>query len=253
MGRLEPPARPRDLTTLPAEPHSVTSKFNAYRDSYRDEVQRSIAFFPRDLEFFARAKARILTRLARSLLGDPTALDVLDVGCGVGVSHRFLTTTFRSLYGVDISKELVDVASRMNAGAHYVSYGGPRLPFESGSFDLAFAMNVLHHVPPRSMPSFVSDLRRVVRPGGVVVVFEHNPLNPLTRIAVRRCRFDDDCTLLRRSAALRLMTQSRLDVAEARYFLFFPSDVTPLRQLEAALGWLPAGAQYYVAARVSAA
>ena len=49
-------------------------------------------------------------------------------------------------------------------------------------------------------------MRRVVRPGGLVCVIEHNPLNPLTRsLAVSRCEFDSDAVLLGASTTRKLM------------------------------------------------
>ena len=39
-------------------------------------------------------------------------------------------------------------------------------------------------------------MRRVVRPGGLLCIIEHNPFNPLTRLAVVRCEFDRDAVLL---------------------------------------------------------
>ena len=58
-------------------------------------------------------------------------------------------------------------------------------------------------------PAFVAELARVVRPGGLVVVFEHNPLNPLTRLVVSRVTFDDGVRLLRSG-------ERRLAVRDAR-------------------------------------
>ena len=80
--------------------------------------------------------------------------------------------------------------------------------------------------------------------GGVVCIIEHNPLNPLTRLSVRRCEFDRDAVLLpaRRTAAL--MAQAGLRAIESRYFLLLPSAASPARALERRLARLPLGAQY---------
>ena len=91
------------------------------------------------------------------------------------------------LAGVDPSEAMIEAARKANPEADYRVADGTELPFEDGSFDLAFAVCVLHHVAPPDRPAFVAELARVTRPGGLTVVFEHNPLNPLTRLAVRRC------------------------------------------------------------------
>jgi SAM-dependent methyltransferase len=49
------------------------------------------------------------------------------------------------------------------------------LPFATGAFDAAFAFCVYHHIEPGDRVRHLSELARVVRPGGSVFVFEHNP------------------------------------------------------------------------------
>jgi uncharacterized protein (DUF2062 family) len=90
-------------------------------------------------------------------------------------------------------------------------------------------------------------MARVARPGGVVAILEHNPFNPLTRLAVYRCEFDDGVELLSRRATVNLMRQAKLELAEAKYIVFFPWRDALLRSLESRLGALPLGAQYAVA------
>jgi SAM-dependent methyltransferase len=140
-------------------------------------------------------------------------------------------------------------ASIANPWATYAAYDGRKLPFEDGRFDVAFAICVLHHVEPADRAAFVVELGRVVRPGGVVLIFEHNPYNPLTRVAVSRCDFDRGVVLETRAATLRLVRSGGLEPVEAPYIVFFPWRARGLRATERVLGWLPLGAQYVVAAR----
>ena len=226
----------------------MSARFDSYRDSYRDEVERSVSFIGQDLGFFTEVKTQALLELARDRLGDPTTLRALDVGCGPGETDALLNG-FGELHGVDVSAELVARARERNPGATYAHYDGRTLPYEEGSFDLAFAINVVHHVPPAHWPGFVGELARVLRPGGVAVLIEHNPLNPLTRLAVARCEFDDDAVLLGRKHALTLLRGAGLEPVETRYILFFPWRSARLRRAERRLAALPAGAQYLAAAR----
>ena len=69
----------------------------------------------------------------------------------------------------------------------------------------------LRHAPRSSrMAHFMNEMRRVVRPGGLVCVIEHNPLNPLTRLAVTRCAFDRDAVLLRAGKTRQLLRDAGL-------------------------------------------
>jgi SAM-dependent methyltransferase len=170
------------------------------------------------------------------------------VGCGVGLTDAYLAGRLGDVHGVDTSEDAVQRAAERNPAVRYRTYGGGRLPYDDAAFDLAFAICVTHHVPPPERRQFAAELRRVVRPGGLVALFEHNPLNPLTRLAVSRCAFDEDAVLLRAGEAAELLRGAGLRPAERRYIIFVPSNRPRVRAVESALRRLPAGAQYYVAA-----
>ena len=142
-------------------------------------------------------------------MGDPAGLFALDVGCGVGLTDRHLTGQFGSLTGTDVSPGVLETAASDNPGVRYELADRDRLPFEDGEFDLAFAVCVVQVLPPAERPRFVAELARVTRPDGLVVVFEHNPYNPLTRLVVRRCEFGEDARMLRMGEAERLLQRER--------------------------------------------
>jgi SAM-dependent methyltransferase len=222
--------------------------FGQYTDSYRDAVEESIAFAGGDAARYIGAKARILVELTGRNLGDPSRLEALDVGCGVGETDAFLEGAFERLRGVDLSAPMVERAAERNPWAAYSSYRrGDPLPYEDDSFDVSFAICVFHHVPVEERPALVSEMARVTRPGGLVAVFEHNPWNPLTRKAVRDCPFDEDAVLLTRPTARKLLDAAALSPVESAYIIFFPKEGPRLGRLERRLRRVPLGAQYYVA------
>lgn len=223
--------------------------FDAYRDSYRAEVERSISFVRQDLAFFTEAKARQLLDVVARRVGPPASLTALDVGCGLGLTDAYLVSRFRQLHGVDVAPNVVAAAARANPAVEYQVSDGARLPYEPGMFDVTFTICVLHHVAEAERSAFMRDLARVTRAGGLVVIFEHNPLNPLTRIAVSRCEFDRGVTLARPGALRSLAAAAGLEEVETRYILFFPWRGRVLRRIERGLAGLPFGAQYLVAAR----
>jgi SAM-dependent methyltransferase len=221
-----------------------TSDFDEYSDSYRQAVEEAISFAGADLDLYTRAKADALLELGERV-GSPGRLAFLDVGCGIGETDRFLEGRVGRLAGVDVAPKALRHARARNPWAEYRDYdSGEPLPFEDESFDVCFAICVLHHVPRERRLGLVIEMRRVCRSGGLIALFEHNPFNPLTRRAVRGCEFDRDAELLPRGEALRLLRAARLPAAESRYIIFFPRESTLLRGIERLLGWLPLGAQY---------
>jgi len=226
------------------------SEFDRYGDSYEKAVDDAIGFAGTEHAFYLEAKARALVELARRELGDPARIHALDVGAGPGSLHPYLAE-IGALEGVDVSEALVERAAAANPAVRYRTYDGKRLPFADESFDLAFAVNVFHHVDPPDRADLASELARVVRPGGIVAVFEHNPLNPLTRLVVSRCEFDKGVELLSTREVRALLAQAGLQLVERRYILFFPWRSALLQRLETRLGPVPLGAQHLTAARRS--
>ncbi|MDO8587949.1 MAG: class I SAM-dependent methyltransferase [Armatimonadota bacterium] len=218
-------------------------------EEYRRQVQKSICFIRQDVSYFTEVKARRLLSLVGAFLGDTTPLRALDVGCGVGLTDQFLTGSFGELHGVDVDESALTSAAETNPNAHYRLYDGRALPYSDCAFDLVFAINVLHHVPPSSWQCFAQEMRRVNKIDGITVVFEHNPINPLTRLAVSRCEFDGDATLVGRRRLGQLLTQAGLTVVDSSYILFSPFRSGLMSKLESRLGWLPLGAQHYAAGR----
>ena len=144
---------------------------------------------------------------------------------------------------------MLETAARANPGVRYELAERDRLPFPDGKFDLAFAVCVVQVLPPAERPRFVAELARVTRHGGLVVVFEHNPLNPLTRLVVRRCEFGEDARMLRMAEAERLFRENGVAPVDRGYLLLFPSRRRRVLAVERALRRLPLGAQYYLAGR----
>ncbi len=218
-----------------------------YGNRYRGEVRRALGFLGPRHDFFVEAKARELLRIVAQHVGDPSELRALDVGSGIGLFDRFLVPHFAAVDGIDVSREAIESAKRRNASARYRHYDGGELPFDGRAFDVVFAVCVLQVVPALARRQLVAEMSRVVTRGGLVVVFEHNPVNPLTRIAANRFRLGGKSALLGRGAVARLFTDSGLEVVDSRYIVFFPWRSQALDRLERRLTAVPLGAQYVLA------
>ncbi len=219
--------------------------FDRYATDYRAAVNEAVRVGAVDVERMAGSKVQLLCRLMRQHLGDPRTLKVLDVGCGIGLIDAELTPQVAELHGIDTSRKSLEAAALAAPAARFQHFDGESMPYPETAFDLVFAVCVLHHIAPARRDSFVREMARVARPGGMVLILEHNPFNPVTRWMVSRCEFDRDAILLRRASAMRLLTAAGLRSGASGYISFWPWRSEPVERLERTIAWLPAGGQYY--------
>ncbi len=107
-------------------------------------------------------------QLLAPLAGDERAL---DSGCGAGALAFAMAPFVGSVVGVDLSPELVEAGNELApANCELIVGDATALPFPYGSFDITGCMRVLHHA--RRPELIVSELARVTRPGGRIVVVD---------------------------------------------------------------------------------
>jgi SAM-dependent methyltransferase len=117
----------------------------------------------------------------------PPPARLLDVGCGTGALAARLAGSGYDVTGVDPSDRMLEVMRRRAPGIEAVHAGGEALPFGDGAFDLALTVATLHHVAaPDAVRAVLAEMARVVRPGGHVLIWDHNPRNPYWPHLMRR-------------------------------------------------------------------
>ncbi len=176
---------------------------------------------------------------------------MLDFGAGIGTSVPFVRKHLPQirLTCLDVSARSLDLGrARFSGQATFVQFDGSTLPFPAQTFDIAFAACVFHHIDHREHVGLLKELRRVLAPGGMAIIFEHNPLNPLTVRAVNSCPFDENAILIPAKIMRDRMIAAGYAAARIRYRIFFPRALRALRPLERLMTWLPLGAQYYACA-----
>jgi SAM-dependent methyltransferase len=211
-------------------------KFDGYAREYLALHQRNIEVSGESPTYFAEYKLRCLERLVGVEFDAP----ILDFGCGIGMVTEQLVKRFAEVHGFDPSKEsLVLAASRAPAATFHDDPA--RIP--DGHFALIVMAGVLHHIVPVERERVLKSALAKLRPGGRLVVFEHNPLNPLTRRAVAQCAFDDDAILLWPREARRLLGRSGFENVRRDFIVFLPRALAKLRWMEPHLRMVPLGAQ----------
>ncbi|MEO8177420.1 MAG: class I SAM-dependent methyltransferase [Deltaproteobacteria bacterium] len=217
------------------EARGSDSKFDEYATRYDALWADSIRSSGESTQYFLQYK---LERLRGLKL--PKSLPVLDFGCGVGNLTQCLASYFENAEGYDPSLESIRVARSRFSGPRFHS-APASVP--DGHFGAAVLSGVLHHVTPPERPNLLQLVRQKLAPGGKLIIFEHNPFNPLTRRAVEACPFDDDAELVWPHALRRLVRGAGFRDVQLDYIVFFPRALRVLRPLEPYLGRLFLGAQ----------
>ncbi len=231
------------------------AEFDKFADEYHSMHVASITASGEGPEFFAAYKiADLAFEQAQKRTAQSQPPSILDFGSGSGSSIPYMLARFpgSELTCLDVSKRSLELAaSRFSSQASFVSFDGTTLPFPDASFDIVFAACVFHHIDHDSHLGLLREWQRVLRPGGMALVYEHNPNNPMTRRVVDSCPFDENAHLINGSAMRDRMLKAGFSDAAVRFRVFFPRLLRALRPIERGLSWLPLGAQYYVVARRS--
>ena len=118
-----------------------------------------------DVHWWYRGRRRVLTEALRSL-GLPPNTRILDAGCGSGRNMVELAA-FGTVTGLELAPASIEAARARGVG-EVVGGSLAEMPFEDASFDLAGCFDVLEHLEDDL--AALRELRRVVRPGGRMLV-----------------------------------------------------------------------------------
>ncbi|MDA8744447.1 class I SAM-dependent methyltransferase [Rubripirellula amarantea] len=105
---------------------------------------------------------------------------LLDVGCGNAFYYPLLSRHANEIQGIDVCGPMIDeakeaIAERGLNHCHVQEASALDLPFDDESMDVVFSWDFLHHVP--DVPKTISEITRVLRPGGRYIALEPNIMN----------------------------------------------------------------------------
>lgn len=223
-------------------------EFDHYAGNYELLHNENIAITGESSEYFVRYKHDHFLRLHPGLTAQ-NGKCIVDYGCGIGRLAVLLAESCSNstVIGVDPSSECIKAAQiKCRPNLRFVHDPQTGLPLDEGSADFVILANVLHHVQLDDRHAFVGKLERLLRPGGQLVIYEHNPYNPLTCMAVERCVFDKNAVLTSLRATKRLLLAADMSISRSGYIVFFPKVLKVLRRFEPGLVFFPLGAQYFI-------
>ncbi len=144
---------------------------------------KHFGYYPEGQEHISmkRAMRRMEDQLGRAI-NLPAGSKVLDAGCGMGRVAVNLAQDFGyQIEGIDLLDFNIKEATRYSAARHQpgVSFrvgDYTKLPFPNDSFDAVYTMETLYHAP--NYDEALSELRRVLKPNGKLVMFEYSIETP---------------------------------------------------------------------------
>jgi ubiquinone/menaquinone biosynthesis C-methylase UbiE len=108
---------------------------------------------------------------------------VLDLGCGPGDGTARIAAAGATAYGLDYSQGMLDKArEEPGAAGRLIRGDAGRLPFHDAAFDKIICTNSFHHYPDHE--GALRELRRVLKPGGLLVLVDPRRDNPLGWLAI---------------------------------------------------------------------
>jgi SAM-dependent methyltransferase len=161
-----PPASQASAT--PAHKRADVSDYDNFAEAYSADNETNLfnAYYERPATL--------------ALAGDVAGRRILDAGCGSGPLFAALRDRGATVTGFDASAEMLKLARRRlgdDADLHLADLSRP-LPFPDGAFDDVIRSLVLHYLEDWSEP--LAELRRVLRPGGRLIVSVNHPIHGTT-------------------------------------------------------------------------
>jgi SAM-dependent methyltransferase len=112
----------------------------------------------------------LLNRFAEEVRGRGL---VADLGCGPGHVARYLHDQGVTMIGIDLSPQMIEEARRLNPELEFKVDDMRKLSLPDASFVGVIAFYSIVHLAPDELPAIMAELRRVLMPGGLILVAFH--------------------------------------------------------------------------------
>ena len=129
---------------------------------------------------------RVIRSMIRENLSDNGS--VLDIGCGTGYFSRLFKNA--KYVGIDSSEEYVSFANRKYGGKFFVM-DATKMNFNKNVFDGVLMVSFLHHIPDNELKKIFSDVKRVLKKDGKLIIIDPVPVEEQSNF-IRRFIFKND-------------------------------------------------------------
>lgn len=140
-----------------------------------------IAVNKKEDTFFGYQVGEAIVHLCSYFVDDLENMKVLDYGSGMGHIINYFLRQKANVFGVDLSEgEVSEVNKRYGENPNFGGvrvYDGVRLPFDDDEFELITCTECIEHVLDKHMDNVMTELYRILKPGGIIVFTTPNEEN----------------------------------------------------------------------------
>ena len=171
--KTEPPVTVVRATGAVAE-HGQTD-FDTVADAYDDSLPHHV------MDHYQAKRVALIKSFA------PGGSKLLDVGCGTGVLAEALVKEGYNVTGLDPFQGMLKYVKQRVPELETVHGKGEDLPFPDNTFDFTYCVAVMHHVADKpNVRKTLTEMVRVTKPGGKIMIWDHNPRNPYWPFLMKR-------------------------------------------------------------------
>jgi ubiquinone/menaquinone biosynthesis C-methylase UbiE len=215
------------------------TEFDYFSKDYDGLLKKSFPSTFEEVNYFSTYKIKLIHNLTKN----KNNINILDFGCGTGTSLKIISKYFKSskIWGYDVSKEFIKKIKKQKNNFKLTSN---LKDIPNKKFDLIFVSMVFHHVDKKNHHKILSCCKKFLKNNGVLYIFEHNPLNPVTNYIFKNNPIDKNAEMVSPKKLITKSIKTKLKIVDLKYTLFFPKQLYFFRFFEKFLFWLPFGAHY---------
>jgi ubiquinone/menaquinone biosynthesis C-methylase UbiE len=142
--------------------HSIRESYDRIADEYARRIFEELQQKPFDRALLDRFAAEVTD------IGE-----VCDMGCGPGHVARYLHEAGASVFGLDLSPRMIEQARRLNPDISFREGNMLALDLQDATLAGITAFYAIVNIPKESLPLVFREMRRVLRPGGLLLLAFH--------------------------------------------------------------------------------
>jgi len=202
----------------------INLEFDNYAKNYFKEMSHPLRnIISKDGDYFIEAKYNIIKDAFTLIKNSKDGFVAVDIGTGLGLFEHFFNKENIKIFALDLSFNMLKIGQLINPlklKGLYFQGDALSIPLHENFSDIVFASCVFHHLLEDEIRIVLKEMTRICKQNGLIIVFEHNPYNIITKFVVKTTKLDRNANLLKPEEIIKMMGVSKLNLIEVKYFLY---------------------------------